>query len=377
MFRHPPGAIDQLTQGFTRGIGIANVLQQMTERRRQQQFAEQLKPLQLQKLQADIAKQQQQAGMPFGGKRLQGAGGEIAALEAVKQQYGEDSDQYEMAKKYFETNLKYKSAAADNLLNPSRFAPPAVRAQSIAEHGAAGVIPQQGTLQHVQMIDKASTGLANTNLPAQGQVTSDAAGATLPQLSPYDDPNVRQAARDVATLGTTTSEQQKQVYAGTRFIPSTNNALTHMEQAKEYFGTAGQARLKRDMALALANPNAPRPPSLNSWYKLEQDIEDANLIAAKVNGVPAEKISRGDFKKVFNLHALVNDYASARALFQNAINLTKGADVVNRSHISDIMDSVHARKIEKRATEVTKGRQRSPLSDDQLIALARSRNIQQ
>ena len=73
--------------------------------------------------QEQIKRQQQLSQMPFGGQHVPGVAGEIVGLELLKQQYGEDSPQYQLGKRNLESQIKGRESLSTMRESPYRFAP--------------------------------------------------------------------------------------------------------------------------------------------------------------------------------------------------------------------------------------------------------------
>ena len=88
-------------------------------------FAPQMMQADLSLKNAESKRQEALSELPFGGQTLPGPAGQIMGLESVRQQYGEDSPQYRMAKGLFDlsnqsvqSRINYQNTLANN---PERF----------------------------------------------------------------------------------------------------------------------------------------------------------------------------------------------------------------------------------------------------------------
>lgn len=145
----------------------------------------------------------------------------------------------------------------------------------------------------------------------------------------------QQVAQNQSTLQNLTKDQEKRLSAGQRFNTTSQQLIKDFDNGGgSYFSPQGQAQLRIDQLTAAKTGKI--PPNLQAYRNLMQDIQQANLQGAMLEGVPSDQISRGDYNEMFEPSKLANTPAGARAQLVNTVNLGLKADNANKMTMGQV-----------------------------------------
>lgn len=285
----------------------------------------------------------QQANMPFGGHFVPGIGGEIQGLEAVKIMYGEDSPQYQMAKKQFDLNnqstqsrIDYQNVLAQTLPTRALTAP----GKSIVEQSnvGAGLMPTgnqwggQGQMQGQQQPMQGQQSPMQQGMPGQmqqpqptqmpgagsmGNAISQAIGQNqqVPQApaSPQElaDQYALYRQKNVSDVDT----RKRNLFA-TNIEKTLNNI--NIEDLTQYAGLKGGIEMKKQQGLASVGKQSP------AYDKFQNSLTAADFLASQVRQFYGESIQpemRQKLESLTNPGTWTNNPELAKQLFKQTKNI--------------------------------------------------------
>jgi hypothetical protein len=218
-----PSPFQQLTGGFTQGLGIANKLQQMAQQRRAQQFAEQMQPLQMQHLQSQIEQARQMD--PLRRQQL------MAQIESIKS---------EAALRRRQQELLGQKGGVQYGLGPTGL--PFAVPQQATSYGANPVDPNNTSLSKQPVTqDQSAPGAQTSYIPSQVGATKSGAstwynqytGESISALTPQGRSQLQQQLQAYKRIKSILPDLKKYGMAGTGgapLPPSVMHPLSFVDQ---------------------------------------------------------------------------------------------------------------------------------------------------
>jgi hypothetical protein len=237
---------------------------------------------------AEARKASAQANLPFGGAQVHGPAGQIVGLEMVKQQYGENSPQYQQAQKAFQlsqqgvqSRLDYQNSLTENA--GKRFSTPLARTAQEFEDIKNGLMP----------------GTKTPLTPEQREQYQGLYG--LKFLKDTTDEDTRKRNLFAKNMDITISQIDPQ-------------ALT------QYSGLEGATNLLKDRALSLKGVKVPR------YKAYEENLTRAKTFAKQYRQYAADSITpsmQNDLKTLTNPSSWLIHPEIAMDKYNTFVNLLK------------------------------------------------------
>jgi hypothetical protein len=280
----------------------------------------------------------QQANLPFGGHYAPGIAGEIQGLEAIKMMYGENSPQYEAAKKQFDLNnqstqsrIDYQNILAQTLPTRALTAP----GKSIVEQSnvGAGLMPtgnqwggQPGQQQPMQgqqspMQQQGMPGqMPQPQIPGAGSMGNAISqainrGQQVPQApgSPQElaDQYALYRQKNVSDVDT----RKRNLFA-TNIEKTLNNI--NVDDLTQYAGLKGGIEMKKQQGLASVGKQSA------AYDKFQNSLTAADFLASQVRQFYGESIQpemRQKLESLTNPSTWTNNPKLATQLFNQTKNI--------------------------------------------------------
>lgn len=286
----------------------------------------------------------QQANMPFGGRFAPGVAGEVQGLEAIKMMYGEDSPQYQMAKKQFDLNnqstqsrIDYQSVLAQTLPTRALTGP----GKSIVEQSnvGAGLMPtgnqwggqpgqQQPMSDQQSSMQQGMPGQSPMPQPIPGQQQSQIPGAgnmgnAISQAISQNQqvPQAPAAPQELADQydlyrqkNTTDSDTRKRVLFAKNIEKTFDNI--NIDDLTQYAGAKGHLEMLKQQGLAAFGKQSPE------YDRFIKALTAADISATQIRQFYGDSIQPEMRKK---LEALVNpsSWTNNPDLAKTVFNQTK------------------------------------------------------
>lgn len=332
-------ALERLTGGFTQGLGIANALQQMAQKRRAQQFAEKMQPLKMQQLQAQIGQAEKLSPLKL--QQLQ------AQIESEKAQA--------LLRRQQAQTLGAKGGAQIQL-GPTGlpFAiPPQMQAsESPVPHGVNPVDPQNTSISKTPFsTDQSLPGNQPSYIPSPIRGTKGT-------VSSWYNPYTGETLSALSTTGRTQIQNQLQSYKAIKRI---------LPDLKKYGSKGyGGAPMSPNLLHPLSFVDQIQNPDAAPFYSMSLNTGKEQLLSAR--GLPKSKEGLHTTEGILGRLPGEHDDTYIRRM-----------DKFEKEEVDKKIEELSgALRISARRIPAVKKQPKQPsLSDSQLIALARSRNIKQ
>lgn len=166
--------------------------------------------------------------------------------------------------------------------------------------------------------------------------------------------NIQKAAADSLAKTNLPPDSKKRLVAGNRFKSTIPLIQKNFEIIKPYMNPQGWIKLKEMAKEPLWNQKT--NPTFVAYKEFKQDIEQLNLQGAFLEGVPADQISRGEYKKIWDFPEFFNTPEGAEQMLNHGITLGLTADEANKASLSELIGTSPKNETsQKKASEKSSG----------------------
>lgn len=293
----------------------------------------------------------QKAQLPYGGASLPGIAGEMIGLESIKKMYGENSPQYQMAKRQFDLNqqnmesrINYQNTLSSTA--PIRYLTPT--GKGIVEQANVGqgnaptgrqweeqINAAQSQQPNPQIINQLQNSLGQQQMQQQGmpqqqmqqvdqQMPMQNMGMQQQQGMPQQNllaPGTPQELSDaygLVRLKSTSDAANREKINYAKNIEKTIENI-NVDDLTRYSGVKGAADYASEKSR-----DALGIPVSDNFRKFNESVNSANILAAQVRQFLGESIQpnmREELKQLTNPSSWMRSPDTAKALFNNTKKL--------------------------------------------------------